>query len=158
MLSIIYLMRESNDVRGSVCRISIFIRFLFLQESASCITPLKKESFVYSSVADESTGSTSPGSVPGEFREKAKLTKVNSFTIRGKPQWGRILSSCSCLFKSYDSAALTTIENCPRKDELAALISKCIPDTADPLCTIRLLYLFTLRSAETAGSIVLLSL
>uniref|UniRef100_A0A3Q3WQI9 Rap-GAP domain-containing protein n=1 Tax=Mola mola TaxID=94237 RepID=A0A3Q3WQI9_MOLML len=89
---------SSPEFPGQCVVLAYSFVFLFLQESASCITPLKKESFVYSSVAEESTGSTSPGSFPGEFREKAKLTKVDCFTIRGKPRWGRIPSSCSRFF------------------------------------------------------------
>lgn len=36
----------------------------------SCVTPLKKDSFVYSSAVEDNACSASQGSFPGEFREK----------------------------------------------------------------------------------------
>nr|CBN80711.1 Rap1 GTPase-activating protein 1 [Dicentrarchus labrax] len=39
-------------------------------ESVSCVTPLKRDSFVYSSSVEDSACSTSQGSFPGEFRSK----------------------------------------------------------------------------------------
>lgn len=42
----------------------------FIQESVSCVTPLKKDSFVYGSAAEDSACGTSQESFPGEFRRK----------------------------------------------------------------------------------------
>uniref|UniRef100_A0A7N6AQD6 Rap-GAP domain-containing protein n=1 Tax=Anabas testudineus TaxID=64144 RepID=A0A7N6AQD6_ANATE len=50
---------------------STLLPFLpLMQESVSCVTPLKKDSFVYSSGVEDSASSTSQGTFPCEYRRK----------------------------------------------------------------------------------------
>lgn len=49
---------------SSYCKLYIKLTLLFFQESVSCVTPVKKDSFVYSSGVEDST---SQGNLPGEL-------------------------------------------------------------------------------------------